>query len=196
MDESILYQYAWTCKDDVDNAVMDLPKAIKLKINTFESSKNEIVIYFQKLLDNIWNQDLVGKGADANNLSHKMLKVNSVDPGYKDYNMNVRKYMGYRSILLKRIKRFGKLPCLNDSHCNPIQTTEFIENVPKEYLRLMGMENLNTRLNEYFLFHGTSDCNVENILKYGFDISKVQRPFLGKGMYFTENPVKADQYTG
>ena len=99
----------------------------------------------------------------------------------------------------ERLKRSGQCSCLNDFNCHQIETTHFIDiltKVTNKYTILSDIQELNEPLNEYFLFHGTSEINAENILKSGFDISKVRSSFLGNGIYFTESPVKADQYSG
>lgn len=48
-------------------------------------------------------------------------------------------------------------------------------------------------MNCYLLFHGTSEANMENILKTNFLLSKVgsstDMGFYGKGFYFSESPL-------
>ncbi len=47
-------------------------------------------------------------------------------------------------------------------------------------------------MNCYLLFHGTSEVNMENIIKTNFLLQKVgsstDMGFYGKGFYFSENP--------
>ena len=57
----------------------------------------------------MWNKRLVGKGADAKNLSHAYIKVDKVEPGQNDNSTIVAKYMGFRSVIHERMKRCGQL---------------------------------------------------------------------------------------
>ena len=54
-------------------------------------------------------------------------------------------------------------------------------------------------INEHYLFHGTSNPdNVVSIATSGLSpfYSRAGMQLFGKGVYFAENPVKSDQYTG
>ncbi|KAG2377558.1 hypothetical protein C9374_009074 [Naegleria lovaniensis] len=54
-------------------------------------------------------------------------------------------------------------------------------------------------MNCYLLFHGTSETNMENILKTNFLLSKVgsstDMGFYGKGFYFSESPLMSISYS-
>jgi len=54
-------------------------------------------------------------------------------------------------------------------------------------------------MNCYLLFHGTSDANMENIIKTNFLLEKVgsstDMGFYGKGFYFSENPTMSIGYS-
>ncbi|KAH3840164.1 hypothetical protein DPMN_113608 [Dreissena polymorpha] len=56
--------------------------------------------------------------------------------------------------------------------------------------------NVDKRINEYYLFHGTLTSNAESIAQQGFDVRFSKGALmLGRGIYFTDSLVKADQYT-
>lgn len=47
---------------------------------------------------------------------------------------------------------------------------------------------------EYKLYHGTEDCNVPKILKEGFLISDKKTEWLGEGIYFYDNILRAKNW--
>ncbi|CAJ1393327.1 unnamed protein product [Effrenium voratum] len=55
---------------------------------------------------------------------------------------------------------------------------------------------LDTNINEVFALHGTKTCNVDKIVKYGFDERLARQGGLyGQGTYFTDESCKSLQYT-
>lgn len=57
--------------------------------------------------------------------------------------------------------------------------------------------DLISEVNEFFLFHGVTSNVVGDVLSNGFDVRYCgDRLLFGQGVYFTDNPTKADQYAG
>lgn len=44
------------------------------------------------------------------------------------------------------------------------------------------------------LWHSTKLCNIENILQFGLKSQRANRGFFGHGIYFTDDPMKANDY--
>jgi Poly(ADP-ribose) polymerase catalytic domain len=57
-------------------------------------------------------------------------------------------------------------------------------------------DQVDESVNEYYLFHGTTEAIVEAIEKQGFEDRLSSPGLFGRGMYFAESSTKADQYAG
>ena len=57
-------------------------------------------------------------------------------------------------------------------------------------------DQIDESVNEYYLFHGTTEATVGAIEKQGFEDRLASKGLFGKGMYFAESSTKADQYAG
>ena len=57
--------------------------------------------------------------------------------------------------------------------------------------------NLESEINECYLFHGTKSDIVDAIEQSGFDFRvSSDNAMFGRGVYFAESSTKADQYVG
>lgn len=54
--------------------------------------------------------------------------------------------------------------------------------------------NINTSINEFFLFHGTKADIIQKITLEGFDLKFSRGGLFGRGIYFGENSSKSDEY--
>lgn len=128
-----------------------------------------------KICKSRWKSRLVGKGKDAINLDHSGVQITGV----------------------KRIEN----PAVFDSYSQKIRELQnrgcrysTIKNIPK-LLAGFNQENRLPDVNEYYLFHGT-DAAID-IAKMGFK-TRFADPgnMFGEAIYFTDNFMKADQYSG
>lgn len=71
------------------------------------------------------------------------------------------------------------------------------EPITNDFVKKMLPGELIEDINETFLFHGTSEDKIENILDLNFDPKWTKAsPMFGMGVYFSESATKADQYVG
>lgn len=151
----------------------------------------------RKLVEDTFNPELVGVGADARNLSHKKLHVQKVEI---IENMDLFKYYN-----LKRCKMLEK--SVKDKRGFPlklekIRKCEGIQNLIKKG-EILTEKNISKRLmkdiipeiNEVYLFHGTKRNFVPNIISKGVDPKLgSDEGMFGRGVYCCESSTKADQY--
>ena len=142
------------------------------------------------LIHDLWNENIVGVGRDASGLTHSSIHV--LDVRKIECPIAMEKYAKRKEALSLKIGTVGPIESYR-SKTKPIATTSLIGK-SEGYCGLK--ERLDSRINETYLFHGTVPTNISSITTHGFDVKKCRRPSCGKGLYFTESPVKADQYTG
>ncbi|XP_025085207.1 poly [ADP-ribose] polymerase 11-like [Pomacea canaliculata] len=95
--------------------------------------------------------------------------------------------MVYHSHGYTYFRPIAKLP----GSSGPVQTTE---SVPRE--SPLRRQIYPFKANEHYLFHGTKEKNIQNIMNTGLDSRLTSdKAMLGQGIYFAESPTKADQYT-
>ncbi|PVD35163.1 hypothetical protein C0Q70_06444 [Pomacea canaliculata] len=100
---------------------------------------------------------------------------------------NHRREMVYHSHGYTYFRPIAKLP----GSSGPVQTTE---SVPRE--SPLRRQIYPFKANEHYLFHGTKEKNIQNIMNTGLDSRLTSdKAMLGQGIYFAESPTKADQYT-
>ena len=142
----------------------------------------------EKLIMDTWNAARVGHGADAKHLSHTSIKVKKIllneNPHlYQNYAFHLKQnchYIGNKMKTRKKITDLsGETEVLTAIHAGKVV----------EDLRL-------SLVNEYFLFHGTSENASTGIAKQGLDYRLSNKGLFGKGVYFAESSTKADQYSG
>ena len=153
----------------------------------------------RKLVEETFDQRLVGQGVDARNLNHRGLCVTKVElienlDLFNDYN-------NYRIRILRK--------CLQDKRGFPPK----IEKIPSQHgtqivvekgkiftvkkIDPRLMKDIYPELNEVYLFHGTKVDFVENIMSKGIDPKYGSDDgMFGRGIYCCETSTKADQYAG
>lgn len=153
----------------------------------------------RKLVEDTFNPEFVGLGADAKNLNHKRLRVKKVEiieniDLFKNYNIKRCKMLG-NSLGDKR-----GFPCKLEK----IPRVEGIQNVirkggilTEKDISKRLMKDMIPELNEVYLFHGTKKDFVPNIISKGVDPKLgSDEGMFGRGVYCCESSTKADQYAG
>ena len=154
-------------------------------VTTVEVDK-DLADAITKLVQQSWDKDLVGVGADAKNLKHKAIEVKKVVQ-IESTSLYIE-YEQQRKDFCKRAatKTFPKVTC--DPGEKEIQTS--VHGIP------VLDDQLIPEINEHFLFHGAKVEFVDAILKQGIDYRLAGAGLFGSGAYFCERTTKADQYTG
>ena len=155
-----------------------------------------------EMIETLWlkSQGKIGKGNDARNLK-----------GYS--NINIKKverlknaslldnYEFQRKTMLKA-RLDQKSAASNIANLkSPVDQNGMVSDGPvkstEEVDEMLKSELLSEEINEQFLFHGCKPKFKQIIMRQGFD-HRVANPngMFGAGIYFAEDPVKADQYTG
>ncbi|PVD35159.1 hypothetical protein C0Q70_06440 [Pomacea canaliculata] len=152
--------------------------------------EDDVMSAVEQLVKTTWQQQHVGHGKDGVGLSHTGVQVVKVErlenPGlWNQYNH--RREMIYHSHGYTYFRPIVKLP----GSSGPVQTTE---SVPRE--SPLRRQIYPFEANEHYLFHGTKQENIKNIMNTGLDSRLTSdKAMLGQGIYFAESPTKADQYT-
>ena len=150
----------------------------------------------------LWKEDQVGYGRDARGLDegrlkdHDDIEITSIE---RLDNTNLReKYKMYKKQIkkcaTKRHQRYPNIENLSSDINGHIIKSRSVE-TDKSGKGIFS--SLKRTKNEHFLLHGCSQEASRGILENGFD-PKLTDPqaMFGQGIYFAENPTKADQYTG
>lgn len=151
------------------------------------------IIAINKLVENLWDSKLVGKGSDAigiqKNSRIKIIKVERLE--------NLDLFVPYK---LKRKELLKKRLCpdIATIRMSAVDNNSLSSSGVLSTLKLsnfMKIELLCSEINEHYLFHGCKSSVVNKIKSEGFDprVSNGKSMF-GKGVYFAENPTKSDQY--
>ncbi|KAJ8298243.1 hypothetical protein KUTeg_024774 [Tegillarca granosa] len=144
-----------------------------------------------KLINNTWQAAVVGQGNDAKNLNHKNIRVTKIQ--------RIENFDLYRKYSIKRIEFFQS----KHRHHGNVNKFLSLEKIPiskgqiavNKHIEQNLMLDIFPEINEQYLFHGTTDTYVENILKRGLDFrNSSEKGMLGKGTYAAESSTKADQY--
>lgn len=151
----------------------------------------------RKLVEDTFNPEFVGVGADAKNLKHKRLRVQKVEiienlDLFRNYNIKRCKMLG------NSMKDKRGFPCKLEK----IPRVEGIQNVVRKGGILTEkdiskrlMKDIIPELNEVYLFHGTKKDFVANIISKGVDPKLgSDEGMFGRGVYCCESSTKADQY--
>lgn len=151
----------------------------------------------RKLVEDTFNPEFVGLGADAKNLNHKRLRVKKVKI--------IENIDLFRNYNIKRCKMLGN--SLGDKRGFPcklekIPRVEGIQNVirkggilTEKDISKRLMKDMIPELNEVYLFHGTKKEFVPNIISKGVDPKLgSDEGMFGRGVYCCESSTKADQY--
>ncbi|XP_060083659.1 uncharacterized protein LOC132562897 [Ylistrum balloti] len=142
------------------------------------------------LVEDTWDEKLVGQGRDAVNLSHRRIKVEKVE---RIENIDVyNKYATRRLDHFRMLAEEGSkvLKSLEDMH---VQNKGKIATTPKDGSVLY--EDMFPEINEHYFFHGTKSEVVQTVLRQGLDCRMSnEKAMLGLGIYGAETSTKADQY--
>lgn len=142
------------------------------------------------LVEQTWTLDVVGKGADARNLSHQRIRIKKIERVESIELFS--HYSNERDGIIRKMLRSG---LTSYPRLDTITTKGGL-------LTTLKMPKLlNTSLyldvNEHYAFHGTKSSYVENIVRKGIDPRKATEKLLfGQGIYCAESSTKADQYAG
>ncbi|KAI0240850.1 hypothetical protein LSAT2_008355, partial [Lamellibrachia satsuma] len=131
-----------------------------------------------------WLQKLVGRGNDANNLTHKTINVTKVEQIE-----NPHLYLTYehaRKAFCSRAVK-GSFPKVTSDPCEADVLTSTLG------ISVLD-EQLIPEINEHFLFHGAKQEFLDTITQQGIDFRLNNRGMFGTGAYFCESSTKADQY--
>ena len=143
----------------------------------------------------LWTPQLVGIGRDAFGFSHSRINVTEVKHLY-DRKL-LKQYLKRKATIAKFTKTIGGKLVPPEEYKEGVRAVQ-TASIFNRYQELQ--KNIDQDLNEFYLFHGTEAPNVTGIKNRGFDQEvrekKSKGAMLGNGFYFTDNPVKADQYTG
>ncbi|XP_061164307.1 uncharacterized protein LOC133173334 [Saccostrea echinata] len=142
-----------------------------------------------EMVEQTWDQTLVGHGADARSLSHQGIKVTNIERVESIELFS--HYSQQRERIIRQMLRSG---------LNSYPRIETVTQKGGLLTTLKMPKLLNTSLyldiNEHYLFHGTKSSFIENITKKGIDPRKSSdRLLFGQGIYCGESSTKADQYT-
>ncbi|CAL1535018.1 unnamed protein product [Lymnaea stagnalis] len=156
----------------------------KMLVNVDKATKKAI----EKLINATWEQELVGKGADAKGLNHNRIKVLSVQRVENPALFN--RYQDQRKLLLEKMIRGGE-PSRPIGYIKgtkgDLETTKELDDFMKS--------DLIKDINEHYLLHGTKVERIPALVRHGLD-PKHSSPdaMFGKGIYAAESSTKADQY--
>ncbi|KAJ8297433.1 hypothetical protein KUTeg_023964 [Tegillarca granosa] len=145
----------------------------------------------KKIVYASWEQDKVGHGHDAaglNNLKFSKIKVTKVQR--VEHLDLFEKYSYERQQLFSKAckngRRFSNLQNLKGS-VGPVRTEKLADGIL--------MEDIYPEINEFYLFHGTKQGNIDAVLAQGLDNRMAgTNAVFGQGIYAAESATKADQY--
>ncbi|KAH3897001.1 hypothetical protein DPMN_021185 [Dreissena polymorpha] len=196
----IRVEYGKTVRKESDRGKM--PTTVEIE-NIYSSNKTDLRDELSWVLHQLWIQHahLIGKGKDAKGLAHRYIDIQSIRPVKNHY------ALWRYSCRRQRIFDFaasvgGHLKNLQNykNECGWVCKTHVVDTdtVLRENSTLVKEKlsnNVDKSINEYYLFHGTRSLNADSIAKNGFNVKKCRSAMLGRGIYFTDSLVKADQYT-
>jgi len=146
----------------------------------------------EDVVQKTWPQQLAGQGRDAAGISCaatiEVITVEQIENShlYSKYENTRKEFCARATKGTARKPSYPKVT--SDSNEQPVLTSK----------QLMSQldEQLIPDINEYFIFHGAPQKHVQAILSQGIDTRLSGKGMFGKGAYFCENSMKADQYAG
>lgn len=161
---------------------------------TCKAGNEQESICIKTLIYKLWCPKLVGIGKDAHSHLHSRINIKTI---HHVHSQDVwQRYIKKKKDILNSVtdNRIDRLFCPEDfgADIKPVKTDDALKLIPENNLET----NVDRKINEHYLFHGTNISNIHSIIQKGFDKNTCHRKMLGKGIYFTDHPVKADQYTG
>ncbi|XP_071144780.1 uncharacterized protein [Mytilus edulis] len=162
----------------------------KAKKVTIERDEN-MFKYIEQLVMKTWDNTKVGQGADAKNLNHSRIQVTKIQR-IENYGL-FDKYLTTKKKFYRHLAQGRKYAALEHVtgggkklSSGPILTAQ--------HSKKAGLD-LASHANECYLFHGTSDQVVDNIINKGLDDRLGgDKAMFGRGIYAAESSTKADQY--
>ncbi|XP_069130990.1 uncharacterized protein [Argopecten irradians] len=144
--------------------------------------------HVKTLVEKSFDPKLVGKGHDAQGLSHSQIVVRKVErienySLYEDYSLARRKFFQRKGKGKIKCPPLESLPIQNKG---PIRTTKYINS----HL----LTDMFKDINEHYFFHGTDEERIKRIAENGLDPRYGGDGMFGKGIYGAECSTKADQY--
>ncbi|XP_052286469.1 uncharacterized protein LOC127882080 isoform X2 [Dreissena polymorpha] len=172
-----------------------------MKIENISVWKTDCQYEFSQVLQQCWNEHahLIGIGKDAKGLTHSYMDIQSIRP--VDNQGALWKYSCRRQAICDFAASVGGLLKNIHEYKNECSRSHVIhtDTVFQEKCALVKEKlsnNVDKKINEYYLFHGTLSLNADYIAKNGFNVNECKTSsMLGRGIYFTDSLVKADQYT-
>jgi hypothetical protein len=178
--------------DGITNEIDMQDETLSMQTLSIQGSENVATCAskIQQMVKQIWRPELVGFGRDAKGLRHSAINITETKP--------IGNENAYRAYLKKKME-IQKMIC--KCGCKLTSPSDFpkIKSVLTEAFVKSNsclQSRLNSDVNEFYLFHGIPFDHLESIEREGLDFEKYRYSQLGKGVYFSEDPVKADQYTG
>ena len=153
--------------------------------------------FIKSAVDKLFVHKYIGHGNDGRNLNYSTVNVERVErvENVKLYNQ----YHNSRREMIKKMMVEGQV-CSNIANISsPVETLKSSGTVTSTSAldHCMKSELLFSEVNEHYLFHGCSREKMNEIVTGGFDLRVANdKGMFGKGLYFAENPTKADQYAG
>lgn len=172
---------------------LEKTESLRLSEGT-EEEKHRMTICIKSLIEILWSPELIGIGKDAHSPGYTKINIKTIfqvknGPVWNLYAQKKKEILNVVTDIfggrLYSPEEFG-------SDIKPVKTDEAFEHIPEANFA----HKLHKGINEHYLFHGTDISHVQSIIQKGFDKSISHRTMLGRGIYFTDHPVKADQYTG
>jgi hypothetical protein len=84
----------------------------------------------------------------------------------------------------------------NEFKAKPIKSPEWRHPETRRVSVLGGRDPVDYSFNECWLWHGCSEAAASGITDSAFDLAKAGNGLFGRGLYFGESCMKADEYTG
>ncbi len=144
---------------------------------------------FDDFIQNRWRDDNTQIGQDASGLRHVEITVTKVAKLYNRTALD--RYKMTKKRFLERYQENGNVFVLQ----NALQF--YLGHILEEGFLPTGVPCLDRRINEVWLFHGTTLNNIPGIKRGGLNYRRAREDGLyGKWIYLTDSAQKADQYTG
>lgn len=180
------------CKKGMMQPLKDLIRTVMQmgKLHPMDGEERKAI---EQLISVTWMQKFVGHGRDGRGLSHSNIKVVKVER--LEHPELWEKYSAQRErtfVLLELNKQRGFTPIEKlPGSSGPVKTTNTLKRC-----KALCRDVYPVEVNEHYLFHGTKPEYLNQIVDSGLDIRiSSDNAMLGRGVYASESPTKADQYT-
>lgn len=171
--------------DNINNYLTKIKEYKQLKCSKCDSINSELINEFESLVTFHYNELNEEKIRRETIVQNKLLiRKREIDNYINGTNeiLKIDKNSKEFQIIQKKMNIPNEIVQI-EQNCNPM--------LLKKYLK----QKQTGKFKEYFLYHGSSDENISNILEFGFDIKYSKDGLLGKGIYFAENPTYSVSYS-